>query len=256
MNPSPPPASPASARPSAGARDETHPALSVVIPFFNEAPNVRRVLEEVRRSLGGIAARCEVLAIDDGSSDGTGAEIEAVAADWPELRSIRFARNRGQAAALWHGFHEARGTWIAMLDGDGQNPPAELVRLWELRDSADMIAGARVGRQDSWLRRRMSRVANAVRRWALRDQVTDTGCSLKIFRREVVQSFIPIRTMYSFLPAFAVAGGWTVRELPVAHRAREAGVSKYGFRVMAVHPLLDMLSLCWLLRRVVRQNRH
>ena len=141
-----------------------------------------------------------------------------------------------------------------MLDGDGQNPPGELARLWAVRESADMIAGARMNRQDSRLRRVMSRVANTARRAAFRDGVTDTGCSLKIFRREVVGSFLPIRTMYSFLPAFAVAGGWKVREVPVAHRARTAGVSKYGFGVMAIHPTLDLIALSWILRRTFRQR--
>jgi glycosyltransferase involved in cell wall biosynthesis len=230
------------------------PALSVVIPFFNEQANVNRVLEEVRAALDAIGVNSEVIAVNDGSNDGTGREIDAVAQSWAAVRAVHFTRNRGQAAALWCGFQHARGTWIAMLDGDGQNPPAELGRLWELRESADMIAGARRERQDSWLRRRMSQLANVVRRTALRDHVNDTGCSLKIFRREVTRSFLPIRTMYSFLPAFAVAGGWSVREVPVAHRARQAGVSKYGFRVMAVHPLLDMIALCWLLRRMVRQK--
>ena len=141
-----------------------------------------------------------------------------------------------------------------MRDGDGQNPPAELARLWPLRDTADMITGARTGRQDSSLRRIMSRVANAVRGAALRDGVSDTGCSLKLFRREVAASFLPIRTMYSFLPAFAVAAGYIVREIPVAHRPRRAGVSKYGLGVMAILPFLDLLSLCWVLRRTVRQK--
>jgi glycosyltransferase involved in cell wall biosynthesis len=198
--------------------------------------------------------RAEVIAINDGSSDGTGAALRAAAERWPAVRVVDFPRNRGQAAALWEGFHEARGTWIAMLDGDGQNPPAELAKLWAVRNSADMISGARAQRKDSLLRRTMSRVANAVRRAALHDGVSDTGCSLKIFRRAVARSFLPIRTMYSFLPAFAVAGGWTVREVPVAHRPRTAGVSKYGLRVMALHPLLDLISLAWVLRRTVRQK--
>src|SRR5882757_6020231 len=109
-----------------------------------------------------------------------------------------------------------------MLDGDGQNPPAELGKLWALRETADMIVGARIGRRDSWLRRTMSRIANRTRRVLLCDGVTDTGCSLKLFRREVTASFLPIRTLYSFLPAFAVAGGWKVVEVPVAHRPRIA----------------------------------
>lgn len=226
--------------------------LSVVIPFYNEAPNIVPLLAELRSVLEKLPASSEVLAVDDGSRDATAAELENVAATWPALRVLRLAPNRGQAGALWHGFQSARGRWFAMLDGDGQNPPGELARLWELRASADMIAGARQGRKDTLLRRLMSRTANRVRRVLLRDGVTDTGCSLKVFRREVAGAFIPIRTMYSFLPAFAVAAGFSVREVPVAHRARHAGESKYGLRAMAILPLLDLLALCWTLRRVAR----
>lgn len=231
------------------------PELSVVIPFYNEAENIRPLLAELRATLETLGAPHEVLVVNDGSSDATGPELDAVAATWPALRVIHFTKNSGQAAALFHGFHEARGTYFAMLDGDGQNPPAELARLWELRHTADMVAGARAERKDSALRKAMSRTANLVRSKALRDGVTDSGCSLKVFRREVARTFIPLRTMYSFLPAFAVSGGFTVRQVLVAHRPRSAGVSKYGLRVMALHPLLDMLSLCWLLRRTVRQKR-
>jgi dolichol-phosphate mannosyltransferase len=230
------------------------PELSVVIPFYNEEESVTALLGELRTTLTALGATHEVLAVDDGSRDGTALAVRQIAASWPELRLISLPRNQGQAAALWTGFRGARGTWIAMLDGDGQNPPAELARLWAVRHTADMIAGARAQRRDSTLRRVMSRTANAVRRALLRDGVTDTGCSLKVFRREVVGSFLPIRTMYSFLPAFAVAGGWTVRQERVAHRPRKAGVSKYGLRVMALHPLLDLLALWWILRRTFRQR--
>jgi dolichol-phosphate mannosyltransferase len=228
--------------------------LSIIIPFYNEAGSAAALLQELRTTLASLPATVEVIGVNDGSSDGTAGELDRIAAGWPEFAAQHFPHNRGQAAALWYGFQVARGRWIAMLDGDGQNPPAELARLWELRDTADMIAGARAGRQDSALRKVMSRVANAVRRRLLRDGVSDSGCSLKVFRREVVQSFLPIRTMYSFLPAFAVSGGWTVREVPVAHRARETGVSKYGLRVMAFHPVLDLLAFAWILRRTFRQK--
>lgn len=230
------------------------PELSVVIPFYNEAGNIAPLLSELRAALEPMGVVTEVLAVDDGSVDGTAQELAAFARAWPALRVMTSPRNRGQAAALWAGFGEARGSWIAMLDGDGQNPPGELARLWALRDSADMLAGARMGRRDSALRRTMSRIANAARRALLRDGVSDTGCSLKLFRREVARSFLPIRTLYSFLPAFAVAGGWSVREVPVAHRPRRAGVSKYGLRAMAILPLLDLLSLWWILRRTVPQK--
>lgn len=238
--------------PAFTARPQPDP--SVVIPFFNEANNVSDVLAELRTALEPLGLALEVIAIDDGSTDATRRELETAAQAWPVVQTVSFAQNRGQAAALWRGFLHARGTWLAMLDGDGQNPPAELARLWALRDRADMIAGARAERKDPALRRVMSRIANAVRRTALRDGVSDSGCSLKLFRREVARSFLPIRTMYSFLPTFAVAGGWSVREVPVAHRPRRAGVSKYGLRVMALHPLLDLLALCWILRRTLRQK--
>lgn len=231
----------------------TAPDLTVIIPFYNEAPNVAPLLAELRAALDPLALAVEVLLVNDGSTDTTAAALATAAATWPAIRVEHFPRNRGQAAALWWGFQNARGTWLAMLDGDGQNPPAELARLWPLRDTADMLAGARLGRRDSTLRRAMSRLANATRRLLLRDGVSDTGCSLKLFRREVAGSFLPIRTLYSFLPAFAVAGGWTVREIPVAHRARAAGVSKYGLRAMAILPLLDLLALTWLLRRQIRR---
>ena len=229
------------------------PELSVIIPFYNEAPNVAPLLAELREALEPLGLVVEILLINDGSSDGTAAALTEAAAVWPAVRVEHFPRNRGQAAALWWGFQNARGTWFAMLDGDGQNPPAELARLWPERHTADMLAGARRQRRDSRLRRAMSRIANATRRSLLRDGVSDTGCSLKLFRREVAASFFPIRTLYSFLPAFAVAGGWTVREIPVQHRARQAGVSHYGLRAMAILPLLDLLALIWLRRRQIRR---
>ena len=226
--------------------------LSVVIPFYNEAANVAPLLADLQAALAALDLTAEVICIDDGSRDGTDAALVGAARAWPAIRVERFAENSGQAAALRHGFTVARAPWIAMLDGDGQNPPSELARLWVLRETADMIAGARARRQDSTLRLAMSRLANAVRRTLLRDGVSDTGCSLKLFRREVAASFRPIRTMYSFLPAFAAAAGFTVREVPVAHRPRRAGESKYGLRAMAVRPLIDLLTLAWQLRRAPR----
>jgi len=229
------------------------PELTVVIPFYNEEANIAPLLAELRTALAALGATAEVLAVDDGSTDGSRGELAKAAATWPELRVEGFPANRGQAAALWHGFQQARGQWIAMLDGDGQNPPDELARLWSKRNHADLVTGRRQNRRDSAVRRGMSRLANTVRRALLRDGVSDSGCSLKIFRREIVADFLPLRTLYSFLPAFAVAAGWRVREVPVRHRPRVAGRSKYGLLVMAVLPLLDTLALCWILRRRIKR---
>lgn len=231
------------------ALSSTVPALSVVIPFFNEGPNVASLLAELRAALELLGVSHEVLAVDDGSSDDTAAALAGAARGWPAVRVISFPKNLGQGAALWTGFREARGAWIASLDGDGQNPPSELKLLWAQRESADLVTGRRAHRHDSWRRRTMSRVANGVRRRLLRDGVDDSGCALRLFRCEVRESFWPIRTLYSFIPAFAAAGGWRIRQVDVAHRARKAGISKYGLLVMAWRPLCDMLALFWLLKR-------
>ncbi len=230
------------------------PDITVVVPFFNEAPNIAPLLLELRATLDDLGVPPEVILVDDGSTDGTGAELQKVAAAWPAVRLLRFPQNRGQAAALWAAFQAASGRWIATLDGDGQNPPGELARLWAERETADLLNGCRADRKDSALRRLMSRTANLVRRRLLQDGVTDTGCALKLFRREVVADFLPIRTLYSFLPAFAATAGWRVREISVVHRHRRAGESKYGLRAMAVLPLMDTLALWWLLRRRLRSR--
>ncbi|MDP2137682.1 MAG: glycosyltransferase family 2 protein [Candidatus Didemnitutus sp.] len=225
------------------------PELSIVIPFHNEGPNVAALLAELEAAVVALGVPAEVIAVDDGSRDDTGTQLDNAALRRSFLRVLRLPKNGGQAAALLAGFAAARAPWIAMMDGDGQNPPAELPKLWAARESADMIIGYRAARHDSWLRRTMSRVANAVRRSLLRDGARDTGCSLKLFRREVLGSFLPLRTLYSFLPAFAVWNGWRVREIPVDHRPRRAGRSHYGLGVMFWRPFFDLLALSWILRR-------
>ncbi|MBP7140709.1 MAG: glycosyltransferase family 2 protein [Opitutaceae bacterium] len=228
------------------------PELSIVIPFYNEAENIPPLLAELRQAVETIGIPVEILAVDDCSRDATLEALGAVAASWPALQVIHLGVNGGQAIALWRGFERVRGRWVATLDGDGQNPPLELVKLWTHRESADMLVGARQGRQDSLGRRVMSRIANHVRRFLLRDGVSDSGCALRLFRREVLGSLPPFRTLYSFMPACAVSGGWKVREIPVAHRARTAGVANYTFRKMAILPFLDTLAFCWVLRRMLR----
>jgi dolichol-phosphate mannosyltransferase len=228
------------------------PDLSIVIPFYNEEANVQPLLAALRLAVDSLPIQeVEVWLIDDGSRDATAAALAAAQAAWPAVRVHSFPRNSGQAAALWWGFKHARGRWIATLDGDGQNPPSELRQLWSRRHEADMLVGIRAHRDDSRLRRLMSRVANGVRSRLLGDGVTDSGCALKLFRHEVVESFFPMRTLYSFMPACAHAAGFTLQQIPVAHHARTAGVSNYGLRSMAWRPLLDMLALWWLLRRTL-----
>jgi dolichol-phosphate mannosyltransferase len=225
---------------------DSEPRCTIIIPFYNEGPNVAALLNEVRGVMSELPIAYEVLAINDGSTDETKAELYSVMSTWRSLRVIDHRQNSGQAAALWSGFKQARGSVIVTMDGDGQNDPADIPRILEILDGgADMVAGVRAHRRDSLLRKLMSRLANAVRSLVLHDGIRDSGCALKGFRREVCGSFIPIRTLYSFMPALAKAAGYKIEQLPVKHRERTAGRSKYGLGVMLWRPIVDMLGIWW-----------
>ena len=227
----------------------TGPDLSIVIPFHNEEAAAALLLEELRDVVQQHGWNAEIILIDDGSRDGTAAALDRVASEWAACRVSHFRDNRGQAAALWHGLREARAPLVATLDGDGQSVPADLARLLPLLNSADLIVGIRQRRLDGRLRSGMSAVANRVRARVLGDGLHDGGCAVKVMRREVIDSFIPIRTLYSFMPAMARAAGWRLAEAPVSHRPRRGGVSHYGLIVMSWRPFVDMLALRWLWRQ-------
>jgi glycosyltransferase involved in cell wall biosynthesis len=230
--------------------------LSVVIPFYDEEESAGPLLAELRPVLDGLGEPYEVLLVDDGSRDATAARLQAVAAAWPEARVLELEVNQGQASALLCGLHAAAGRVLVTLDGDGQNDPADIPKLLPALAGADMVAGVRTQRNDSALRRWMSRTANRVRGRVLGDGLRDSGCALKAFRREVVGSFIPIRTLYSFMPALAVGAGYRVVEAEVGHRARTRGRSKYGLRVMLWRPFVDMLGVWWFLSRRIPAHRN
>ena len=221
--------------------------LSAVVPFYNEGENILEVLVELRSVLDSMNLSYEVIAVDDGSTDDTGNKLQQMAKSWPQLCVLSHIKNNGQAAALWTAFQKATGELVAILDGDGQNDPSALdAMIYHLKVSnADMVAGVRAKRQDSLLRKMMSRTANRVRQAFLKDGVSDSGCALKVMRREVCESFIPLRTLYSFMPALAVIAGFKVVEMPVPHRQRTAGLSKYGLVAMLWRPALDMIGVWW-----------
>lgn len=231
---------------------EAAPDLSVVIPFYNEAGNITPLLREIRTVAEEQGWRVEVLGVDNGSADGTAAELAAMAAEWSAVRVLTLQPNRGQAGALWAGLHAARAPLVATMDGDGQNVPGDLPALHALLDRCEMAVGWRCERHDSALRKAMSRVANAVRGRLMGDRLHDGGCALKVMRREVVASFLPIKTLYSFMPAMALSAGFRVAERPVRHRERRHGQTTYGLAVMWWRPFVDMVALLWILRRRIR----
>lgn len=241
MSAPPPVSQPVAApRPPAGS-------LSLVIPVYNEAGNVLPLAERCVAVLETLRRDYEVIFVDDGSTDGTAAEIAAAHARWPRVIALPMPRNSGQAAALLAGLHAARGALLATMDGDGQNDPRDLPALLALVEAGtvDLACGWRVDRHDSRLRHVMSRVANAVRGTLLGDGVHDSGCQLRVFRRDVVAALYPMELMQSFVPALAVAAGFRVGELPVRHHARSHGDSKYGLGRLWWRPAVAMLGLRW-----------
>jgi dolichol-phosphate mannosyltransferase len=225
------------------------PALSVVIPFHDEEASARFVVEELETELDRLGKSFEIIAVDDGSADRTREVLDALAREDARVRVLHGSHNQGQAAALFWGLREARAPIVVTMDGDGQNDPAGIARLLEGLTDADMVVGIRAHRQDSWSRRSMSRLANAVRGRLLGDRLHDSGCALKVMRREVIESFLPIRTLYSFMPAFALAAGFRLAEREIPHRERRGGASSYGLRQFLWRPLLDLWGVWWFRRR-------
>ncbi len=222
---------------------------SVVVPFFNESASAAALLSEIAEVMQQMAAAYEIITVNDGSTDATRAILADYATHHRECRLVDLATNRGQAVALFAGLQVARAPIVITMDGDGQNDPHDIPVLLRELQGADMVVGVRVERQDTWLRRSMSRVGNRVRQRILHNGVDDSGCALKVFRREVVGALVPIRTLYSFLPTMAVAGGFKVVQHPVSHRARAGGTSSYGLRVFLWGPVLDTLGMWWYSRR-------
>lgn len=221
------------------------PPLTIVIPFFNEEACVTEVLKEVRKA----RPDDEILAVDDGSSDRTWAHICAL----PDVRGLRLTHNRGQSGALYAGLKAASGPLCAMMDGDGQNDPSDIARLLEvyLSGSADVVVGRRAKRQDTFSRRLASKVANRIRRAFLDDGVRDTGCSLKLFHKDAVDLLVPFNGMHRFMPAIFRRAGLRLAEVPVNHRPRTLGTSKYTNWDRALRGIWDLFGVAWLLRRKV-----
>ena len=223
------------------------PQLSLVVPVYNEAGNILPLAEKSFEVLRALGRPFEMILVNDGSTDATADEIAEAHTRWPEVRELRLAKNSGQAIALLDGLRAAQGDFLLMMDGDGQNDPRDYPTLLALVESGqfDLACGWRVDRHDSTLRRIMSRIANVVRGAVLKDGVHDSGCQLRVMRREVRDAFFPMELMQSFIPALAVAAGFRVGEAPVRHHARQFGDSKYGLGRLWWRPAAAMLGLRW-----------
>ena len=231
------------------------PQLSVVVPVFNERDNVLPLIDEIAAALRG-KADFEIVYVDDASKDDTLAVLTAAKADFPELRVIRHLSQSGQSTAVRTGVRAARGEWIATLDGDGQNDPADIPRLIAMRDESPdtikLFAGWRVNRKDTGSKRFASKFANGLRSRLLRDETPDTGCGIKLFERAAFLDLPYFDHMHRYLPALMQRAGWQVKSVPVNHRARATGVSKYNNLNRALVGISDLRGVAWLIRRSKR----
>jgi len=226
--------------------------LSLVVPVYNERESLPLVVEEISGALAG--RRYEIVAVDDGSTDGSLDVLKALKSRHPELHIVSFASNAGQTAAFAAGFEAARGRVIVTLDADLQNDPADIPAVVaELeRSGAVAVAGYRVNRRDSGWKRLQSSIANGVRNRLNRESIRDTGCSLKAFRADAVRALPLFNGMHRFLPTLVRLRGGTVAEVPVRHRPRRFGRTKYGMWNRAFRALADALAVRWMQRRALR----
>jgi dolichol-phosphate mannosyltransferase len=231
------------------------PDLSVVVPVHNESGNVVPLLTEIAAALRG-KTDFEIVYVDDSSRDDTLTVLKNAKSQFPELRVVRHLVQSGQSMAVRSGVKAARGSWIATLDGDGQNDPADIPKLLAMRDasteSIKLYAGWRVDRKDTGSKRWASRFANAIRSRLLRDETPDTGCGIKLFERCAFLDLPYFDHMHRYLPALMQRAGWQVKSVPVNHRPRGSGTSKYNNLNRAIVGISDLRGVAWLIRRSKR----
>lgn len=250
-----------------GSRRECGAWLSVVVPAKNEAAGLPQLVEEIARALrplcnptgatvgagaGTRLAGFEIVLIDDGSTDSTPEVLGQLGVDYPELRPVRLVSNVGQSAATAAGFREARGDWLATLDADLQNDPADLAALWQALPGYDAALGWRVKREDVWSKRIISRWANRIRNAVLGQSIRDTGCSVRIFPRDMALRLPMFYGAHRFLGPLLLREGGRIVQVPVSHRPRPHGASHYNLWNRSLRVVVDLFGVAWLMRRSVR----
>jgi glycosyltransferase involved in cell wall biosynthesis len=225
------------------------PDLSIVVPVFEERDNLEPLVEEILEVLAGSGLALEIVLVDDGSRDGSAERIAELARSRPGVRGLHFRENRGQSAAFDAGFKAARGRFVVTMDADLQNDPRDIPSLLDALREHDAVVGYRGVRHDSWLRRVSSVIANSVRNGLSGDDIVDTGCSLKAFRAEALRGLKLFTGMHRFLPTLLRMDGRSVVQIPVDHRARRSGRSKYGVWNRVFRSFADLLAVRWMKKR-------
>jgi len=224
------------------------PTFSVVVPFYNEAENLPRLIREIDAMLRVFERQAEIILVDDGSTD-TFAQPPGSPA-FP-VRWLRIGQNSGQSAAMYYGMQEARGEFIILMDADLQNDPMDALKMFRKleEEKLDLVTGVRLHRHDNFIRRLSSSIANAVRGALLQDHTSDTGCTLKVIRSEPAKRLPGCNGMHRFIPALVLSAGYKIGEMPVEHRARHAGVSKVAGGKRALRATVDLFGMLWFSRR-------
>jgi dolichol-phosphate mannosyltransferase len=225
--------------------------ISVLVPVYNEEDNILPLTRELQQAFKTCGKDYEIIFIDDASSDKTWDKIAQARQLEPRTRGLRHRQNAGQSAAIWTGIRNSSAPLIATLDGDLQNDPADFPKMLEELADCDFICGVRARRRDNFVRRISSRVARRARRYALGIDFADTGCGMRVFKRSTLEGLFPFNGLHRFLPVLVHGGGWKTREIPINHRARVAGVSKYGLWNRLGRGILDLFAIAWYQRRRV-----
>jgi dolichol-phosphate mannosyltransferase len=222
---------------------------SVVVPLKNEEENITDLVNEIEPIMHGLKAPWELICIDDGSTDRTLPILKEIAKKKSFLRILVFDRNYGQSCAFDAGFKQARGEWVITLDGDRQNDPGDIPKLRALTSENDLVCGHRINRRDPWHKKITSRLANFVRSRFCKDEISDTGCSLKAYRTSCLHHIKMFKGMHRFLPALFKIEGFRVAEIPVNHRERLKGKTKYNFFNRSFNTIADMMAVRWMWKR-------
>ncbi len=222
---------------------------SIVIPLKNEEGNIELLIDEIEPVMNGLNVDWELICIDDGSTDGTKDILLRLMKVKTYLKTIFFDKNYGQSSALDAGFKMARGDFVISLDGDGQNDPADIPKLIAHIENADLVCGMRVNRKDPVYTCLISAIANRIRSWLLNDKIRDTGCSLKIYRKECLAHIKMYQGMHRFLPALFIIEGFRVCEIPVNHRERLKGISNYNLFNRCFNTVSDLFAVYWMQKR-------
>jgi len=229
--------------------------LSVVVPVYNEEENLRPLLSELFPILQGLGKGFEVICVDDGSVDKSLSVLREIKKRFTELRIIRHRFNCGESAAEATGFSHARGNLVVTMDADQQNDPADIPSLLGHLENADAVCGVRRRREDDWVKRISSRIANGFRNWITRDKTIDAGCTFRALKKEALKEIPVFNGMHRFLPTLLRLQGFKVIETPVNHRPRVRGESKYGIGNRMFRGIVDCIAICWWRRRCLPGKR-